>query len=227
MGKMALGYGSEWHLLRFLGRHRHMLNRAIEAVVGGRVVDWLDFRFNPAREFYDEEVTGLDFLGPDHQLLREWRDWWPQSGNVHNWDAVGKVMLNGREEWLLVEAKANERELKSSCGAKENGGFSAIRKALIETQKAMNISVPVECWLSPYYQYANRLAVLHFLNSHHQSARLVHIYFCGDTNPAGICPNSDEEWGPALECMYQRLDFSKKSELADRVHVVFLPVCTV
>ena len=225
MGKIALGYGSEWHLLRLLGRHRHVLNLAIETVVGGRITDWLDFGFNPVKDFCDEEVIDLEFLGPDHDLLFEWGDWWPHSGNVHNWDAVGNIIVNGQEEWLLVEAKAHVNELESSCRAREHGGLPTIRKALAETQRAMRVSVSVQRWLSPYYQYANRLAVLHFLNAHGQPARLVHLYFCGDAHPTGICPQSEEEWTPVLETVYQHLGLPGQGPLAGREHAVFVPVC--
>ena len=39
-------YGSEWHLLRYLGRHRHRLHHQIREATGGDVVDWLDYRWN-------------------------------------------------------------------------------------------------------------------------------------------------------------------------------------
>lgn len=45
MGKMGNGYGSEFHLLRYLGYHRQELNRAIEKETGGLVTEWLDFAF--------------------------------------------------------------------------------------------------------------------------------------------------------------------------------------
>jgi hypothetical protein len=51
MGRMGLGYGSEFHLLRYLGRHRRYLNRAIEDKFGGRVLDWLDFSFGAGGGF--------------------------------------------------------------------------------------------------------------------------------------------------------------------------------
>lgn len=40
MGKMGNGYGSEFHLLRYLGYHRHDLNREVEKTTGGRVTTW-------------------------------------------------------------------------------------------------------------------------------------------------------------------------------------------
>lgn len=38
MGKMGCGYGSEFHLLRYLGYHRHQLNRAVEEQTNGHIV---------------------------------------------------------------------------------------------------------------------------------------------------------------------------------------------
>lgn len=46
MGEMGNGYGSECHLLRFMGRHRHLLDERILAVLGGDSINWLDFGFD-------------------------------------------------------------------------------------------------------------------------------------------------------------------------------------
>ena len=83
-------------------------------------------------------------------------------------------------EHLLVEAKAHVEELRSACGAKEEGGLDMIRDALTATIAANGFQVPVERWLRLLYQYANRLAHLHFLLQHDVPARLIFIYFCGD-----------------------------------------------
>ncbi len=53
MGDMRFGYGSEWHLLRFLGRHRNYLNQQILKVMGSEGccrIEWLDFNFSPTRK---------------------------------------------------------------------------------------------------------------------------------------------------------------------------------
>ena len=113
MGEMGYGYGSECHLLRFLGRHRRLLNRRILGVVGGESVDWLDLGFKPSKAWPDAEIKGLDFLPQDHPARAAWKQWWPQGRGIHNWDAVGQVRFGDVEEWLLVEAKANMEELKS------------------------------------------------------------------------------------------------------------------
>ena len=234
MGTMGHGYGSEFHLLRYLGYHRRDLNRAVEQQAGGRVLVWLDFAFDPRREFphLDAESKGLDFLDPEVGVRAAWQKFWPQTGNVPNWDAVGLLQAKSHVEFLLVEAKAHASELKSTCGASEDGGLPKIRAALAETIKANGLTADPEKWLGPYYQYANRLAHLHFLVQHNISARLVFIYFLGDNwrgealpnRESVVCPKDEQEWNPYLWDMYSHLGLSGVSRLEQRVHRVFLPV---
>ena len=40
---MALGYGSEYQLLRYLGHHRNYLNDEIRKVIGEGPIMWLDY----------------------------------------------------------------------------------------------------------------------------------------------------------------------------------------
>src|SRR5208337_4362825 len=117
MGKMGNGYGSEFHLLRYLGYHRHELNGVVEKETGGRVSDWLDFAFGGEGK-PDREWKGVDFVGSASSVKSAWEKFWPQTGNVPNWDAVGRLDSNSGVEYLLVEAKAHVEELQSSCSAK-------------------------------------------------------------------------------------------------------------
>ncbi len=128
MGKIGYGYGSEWHLLRYLGYHRGCLNEQILNLIGGQQLDWLDFGYSkdnaPLKR--DKELVGLEFIdNPDVQ--RRWYAFWPQSGSAQNWDAVGKIFVDGKEEWLLVEAKAHIKELQSSCRAKSERSKAKIQ----------------------------------------------------------------------------------------------------
>jgi hypothetical protein len=235
MGKMGHGYGSEFHLLRYLGYHRRDLNRAIEQQTGGTVLDWLEFSFGTRREFphLDAEWKGLEFLDPDVQVRSAWAKFWPQTGNAPNWDAVGFMHFDSHVEHLLVEAKAHVSEIRSDCGAKPTGGRQRIKEALGETIKANGFSVEAEKWLSPYYQYANRLAHLHFLLQHNISSRLIFIYFLGDQWPDDspdnrervICPKTKADWEPHLREMYSHLGLKGASKLEPRVHSLFLDVC--
>jgi hypothetical protein len=223
MSEIGYGYGSEWHLCRWLAYHRHDLNRRIEAEIDGRVVDWLDFRFEPKRKFFDAELKGMDFLPDCHPAREHWRVFWPQTGNVTNWDAVGRIEVGGTSEWLLVEAKANLAEIQSWCRAKEAGGLPVIRCALNATKRALG--VPDSCdWLRPYYQYANRLASLHFLLSEGVPAHLLLVYFLGDRKPSAQCPKTAGEWHDALSRMRKWLGIHGASATEGRVHTLFLPV---
>jgi hypothetical protein len=86
---MGHGYGSECHLLRYLGRHRELFNKVVQSVVGASSVQWLDFHFDPIKRWQDGERKGVDFLPVEHPASLAWRKFWPQQGNPPNWDAVG------------------------------------------------------------------------------------------------------------------------------------------
>jgi hypothetical protein len=231
MGKMGNGYGSEFHLLRYLGYHRHKLDRAVEIETGGRVNEWLDFDFGGEGK-PDREWKGVDFLDSASRVKSAWLEFWPQSGNMPNWDAVGRLESNSGIECILVEAKAHVEELHSSCTAKKEGGLDKIKDALKTTIKANGFTADVNGWLKPYYQYANRLAHLHFLIEHGIPARFIFIYFCGDdwrgrtlsNGKPPFCPKDASGWAAPLQKMHSHLGLSGRSRLEERVHKVFLRV---
>ena len=223
MGKLRVGYGSQWHLMRYLAYHRNELNRVIENATGGASISWIDFPFNPNSELLDDEWKGVDFL-PEGDLAREaWMKYWPRRGQ--NWDGVGKIRFGSREEWLLVEAKAHLKEIESQCQATKGGvGLEMIEAAFRETKEAVGVDSSAD-WLKPYYQYANRLATLHFLTKSNVRARLLFIYFLGDKRSHQECPSDPAGWEPALGAMYGHLGLTEQSEIEARTHKAFLPVC--
>jgi hypothetical protein len=229
MGKIGYGYGSEWHLLRFLGYHRQYLSKQVLNITGGKDISWLDFRFSKKYAFlnHDRELVGLEFI-KDPEVTKKWGEFWPQTGTSQNWDAVGKIEYGDHSEWLLVEAKAHGDEVRSSCGAVNP---KSIEKINIALQKAIHSfgadKTSVENWLSPYYQYANRLASLHFLMKECNpaiSARLLFIYFYGDHRPDEACPQNEDEWHQVLVDMEGKLGIDRLKNIYSRVHHLFLPV---
>ena len=194
---------------------------------GRTSIEWLDFDFSGVADAEhnhgDRELTGVDFLPTDHPARAAWREFWPQRGSVQNWDAVAWLQYPDRREWLLLEAKANVKELRSASGAKHPGSVSKIKQALDETKRAMGVDAARD-WNQPYYQYANRLAFLHFLATQGVAARLCFLYFTGDAVPGRSCPKSRKEWQPAIAEMKAHLGLSGRSELETRVHHTFLPV---
>lgn len=222
MAEIGHGYGSEWHLLRFLGRHREWFDRLVLSKVGGRHVDWLDFPYRAESEWFDAEWKGVDFV--ERAEVREaWRRYWPQTGNVQNWDAVGRLRTEGGTEFLLVEAKAHLAEARSDCGAKTEGGLATIERALQQTKEAFGAPSDVD-WLHGYYQYCNRLATLYFLTSNGIPARLLFVYFVGDRPPDGRSGASAEDWTEAFRTRQQKLGVNPSSQLASRVHDLLIEV---
>ncbi len=225
MATMGKGYGSECHLLRCLGRHRARLDAAVGRVISAEFVRWLDYPFDPTNAWPDGEWKGLDFLPDNEPAKKAWADFWPQRGNAPNWDAVGYVVVDGQDEWLLVEAKAHLKEIRSSCTAKPKGGLRKIRKAMDQTKRVLGVPKDRD-WLNRYYQFCNRVAVLQFLASQGVPARLLFIYFTGDKgNERRSCPKNEMEWKPALAAQDAHVGLPAGNPLADRIHKLFLPVC--
>lgn len=218
-------YGSEYHLLRYLGRHRKKLNDVILSSIGrGTGIDWLDFPFERDGTGRDAEWKGLDFLSDGEDIQRQWIDFWPQGKGIQNWDAVGEIEGLPDREWLLVEAKAHTEEILSDCRAIDRGGRTKIRSALDWTKNELGVPAEKE-WLNGYYQYCNRLAVLSFLSRHGVKANLLFIYFTGDRFPNGFeCPQAAEQWHEALHKQDEYVGLSPNHSLASRIHKLFLPV---
>ena len=225
MGIMGSGYGSECHLLRYLGRHRELLDRRIRTLTGAQSIAWLDYPFDRGRSWQDGEWRGLDFLGSDAPARVAWSRMWPRSGNAPNCDAVGRIALGSGEAWLLVEAKANLEELRSSCQASPRGGRPMIEAFLERTKQRLGVAAAHD-WLSDYYQFCNRVAVLDLLHENGTPAHLLNIYFTGDRSGAGrTCPADASGWQAALEALAEHVGLAPRHPLAAHVHKLFLPVC--
>jgi hypothetical protein len=222
MAIVGAGYGSECHLLRYLGRHRRVFDERVGAAIGGALLEWLDFHFDPSQVWPDGERRGLDFVD-DAAVQAAWRAWWPQGRGIHNWDAVARYRAGAETGWLLVEAKANVEELASDCKAKPEGGRAQIEAALAETKGALGVDAARD-WLRGHYQSANRIAALHFLGAHGVAARLLYVYFSGDRTPNRTCPADATGWEDALERERMHLGIPAAHPIRARIHALHLPV---
>lgn len=233
MAKIGHGYGSEWHLLRYLGYHRDTFNNEIGNLISLDEISWLDFKFsNYNQELrHDEEYKGLDFLDMNKysNVLDIWDKFWPKTGNVPNWDAIGNGLRGSQKEWILVEAKANLEECESNCQAKPasvGGGKELIVEAFRETIKTIGSAnrIDPETWLKKYYQYANRLAVLDFLLKNGIQSNLLFINFIGDQNGSRTCPEKVYEWKEKVDQIHNHLGIDEESNLMKKVFHLYLPV---
>ena len=230
---IGAGYGSEFHLMRYLARYRSKMNEKIKDEIDCQNIEWLDFvpggeynPENPAKVILpDKEWEGLNFLKEteDEKAIKEWKKFWPQSGKSQNWDAIANAKINNQNTWILVEAKAHIDESKSDCSAHSDASIEIIDKAFKKTQQRFVITGEND-WKKNYYQYANRLAALHFLLENSIPAKLLFIYFCGDKHKGCTCPQNEAEWKESIvkQRNYLGLNENKMKELG--IYEIYLNV---
>lgn len=226
MGAMGYGYGSECHLLRWMGRHRLAFDAAVCAVLKKTdgPIDWLDLRFKPNNSWPDRELKGLEFIA-DTDVQREWMGWWPTSGNNQNWDAVGWWGELAGKQPVLVEAKANLPEIYSDCKAKSQSSRTQIEQRLQEAAGQLGVA-DVSMWMRRNYQFANRLAVLHFLHERGYRAHLLLLYFVGDRQfPSRPAPATVGDWAQPLYTQKTEMGLPATHALSPFIHELFLHVC--
>lgn len=236
MGRMGYGYGSEFHLLRWMGRHREEFTRRVAERIGSQTVTWFDFNFNNRNPVPDEEIHGFSFLNQGKcqnqaknllKRVRAERPWcrWPGGGNSISWDAVGQTE-SGR--FVLCEAKAHKEELISSISSKTTKrSRDRIFEALEGTKDHIRIDSKSD-WRKSYYQLANRLYVQAVLDVADIDAVLLNIYFIGDAFPSDAyqCPATEDEWEKSIKKEYETLGIPREGNLFIDKHVreLFLPV---
>ena len=177
MAEIGCGYGSEFQLMRFLGHHRHNLNRMIKDATGeSGDIQWLDFPYDDNRISGDGEWKGIECFNSQEvnysRIENEWKKFWPQTGTAMNWDGIFKI----GDTWFFVEAKVHRGECFQECSASSEDSKSAIIGAFEKTQgwlgATKNDWINTKC-----YQLANRLAFIYFCNQCGINARLVYIGF--------------------------------------------------
>lgn len=218
MAEMALGYGSEFQMLRYLGHHRNFLNKEICKTIGDGDIEWLDFPVDLKRVSCDGELKGIEcFLQLEDfpHISNEWKKFWPQSGNSHNWDGI--FTQNGT--WYFVEAKAHLEEANQTCGATSKASIDKIIEAFTAT--CGNRSMAEEWMKSNCYQLANRLAFIHFCELVGIKAKVVYICFVnGFESRMSINVNKAEKWQEKMNEEYNSLGLS--AELKSKIFNVII-----
>jgi len=226
MGKMGYGYGSECHLLRWMGRHRKAFDAAVLSAIKreGSKIEWLDFEFKPGEKWPDAELKGMDFLKNEETLQKDWSEFWPVGKGIHNWDAVGWVTSDRPRELLLVEAKAHIGEIKTDCKAKDSESIKKIEEAFGKVKKTLSVPSEID-WMTGYYQVTNRVASLYFLHKRGIPSHLLFVYFVGDLCGAGRkSPQSKAEWEQFLDLQDRQIGLPKGHLLQNWIHELFLKI---
>lgn len=186
MAQIGYCYGSEYHLMRFLGHHRDLLDERIKKGLNeSGIIRWLDFEFDDPLSSLsgDKELKGLSFLeklnlpkDEVQSVISDYHDY--KINTIDNWQCWDAVFtLN--DTLYLVEAKAHTSELSS--GDDEHGGKSKEEilrffREQLEYNPEYQLSIS-NIWLKKYYQFANRLATAAFLNKKGIKTKVLYIYF--------------------------------------------------
>jgi hypothetical protein len=162
-------------------------------------------------EYKDEEFLTNLGINPEKVKLH---DFWPKSGP--RWDALAKSSLG---KLFLVEAKSHIPELISTCTAGEKSTLR-IKESLKATKKRFGVKSDYD-WTKQFYQYANRLAHMHFLRKNGFEAYLINVYFLNDEEMKG--PKTVDEWRGAIRLMHRCLGL-KENLLRKSVIDIFIDV---
>jgi hypothetical protein len=81
---------------------------------------------------------------------------------------------------------------------------------------------PHIAWSAALYQTANRIAHLKFLIDHDVAAKLLFVYFVGDSEMHG--PTSADEWRGAIHLAQLMLGLPKHHRLSEHIVHVFVPI---
>ena len=229
MGRMGYGYGSEFHLLRWMGRHRNKFNDEVSKAIGvkGEKIEWLYFEFKSKNFIPDRELIGLEFLQGDKRknevqyAFENGEHSWPKIGQAMNWDAVGRI----GDAYILCEAKAHVEEVEKTHEVEMSTSVPQRLKAFEFAQNRLNASAKAEDWMHNYYQMANRLYVLALLDECHVKAFLLNVYFCGDCHSNWKCPKTEDEWRKEIiQDEMKKLGVIDSDFFKQRVKNLFLPV---
>ena len=186
------------------------LDQQISSLVNLREdIVWLSPRHDDAyAEYRDGDFLRLLGLSG---LAADLGDFWPERGP--QWDALGKA----GGTILLVEAKSHISETITHCTASA-ASVTKIQKALNLTRRQLGITNKTN-WMSPFYQYANRVAHLQFLLKRKIDAYLVFVNFVNDVTIPD--PATEQEWQGAIKLIRASLGISK-SFARKRIIDVFL-----
>lgn len=187
------------------------VNRRIRSSFGWSEAESIKW-CSPAREddyaeYYDDEfLTCLGISDLEVALA----DFWPKSGP--RWDGLA---CTDSGKLLLIEAKAYPEEAVDGSSGAGPRSLAKIKAALAEAQEAFGASREAN-WLAPFYQYANRLAHLHFLaGANSLDAYLVFLNFADAEDVPNPC--SIEEWKGASRVIERCLGLPRRHRYSDRI----------
>ena len=215
--------GSQRWLQVAVERAPEVLNVGLREALGIRPeagIEWLSpLRADGFREYRDELAFDNTRHNPRWRVpldRRPLRDFWPARGPM--WDGLARTEDG---QFILVEAKAHIPELVSPRSRAEEPARGQIATSMREVQDDLaRASVGVVDWTGTFYQYANRVAHLHFLREQNaQPAHLLNVYFYNAPDVAS--PPDQAHWEGAIQVVECYLGLGRH-RLAKYMHKLFV-----
>lgn len=144
------------------------------------------------------------------------KEFWPSGGP--RWDGLARTK---DDQFILVEAKAHIGEIVSPRSRAKEPARGRIANSMREVQKSLAPkSTEYVDWAGTFYQYANRVAHLHFLREQNrEQAHLVNIYFY--KAPDVPSPPDRAHWEGAIQVVECYLGLGRH-RLAKYMHKLFI-----
>ena len=211
--------GSQRWLQIAVDRAPEVLNgplRAAMALPPDAAIEWLSpLRAEKFVEYRDGATYARCGIDLSHRPLQEF---WPSGGPM--WDGLART---DRGDILFVEAKAHVPEIVSGRTRATLSSRSRIAQSMRAVQQALAPrSVGLVDWTGTFYQYANRIAHLHFLRMENGvRAHLVNLYFLNADDVGG--PTDRAEWDGAIKVVECYLGLGRH-RLSKYMHKLFVDV---
>lgn len=175
--------GSQRHIQAYVNTPAitNAMNRELTATFGPLAGTTITWRAPLADDRYDEPCDETFWAAIGHpELAIPAATWWPTRGP--SWDAVALAHPpTGEPLVLLIEAKANLPEFTAgSFGAKNPVSVRMIQSALEHTRARLHATAPLDTWMGPHYQLANRLTWAHWLRANGVTTLFGYIVFFDD-----------------------------------------------
>ena len=199
--------GSRKHILDWIDANREAFAASLTDLLrpGGATVMpsdfWMPQGYGAPGEAKLDQLAS-EFLS--EFIRRTLSDWWlvhKRGANVPNWDLLVACSIGGQRGLVLVEAKANEAELKvegkrlqANVSAHSRENHDRIGQAIEQAREALDEITPgVRISRDSHYQLSNRIAFAWKLASLSVPTVLVYLGFLGDAGIADIGPPFDDE----------------------------------
>jgi hypothetical protein len=195
------------------------LRRAILDMTGAH-----DIRWTPGIKDGRVRWNGMEFMRSGGKMLNEWDRLWADQPDPPTWDAMCRIRP-GSSSWtrLYVWATSSVHAIVGSARAVDGSQLERLHVAIDDAKHALRAD-PTADWLSGYFPYAKRLAVLGFLIANKSCGHLLFVHFYARSAVGDQAHSTRPEWDRELSQVRSNIETTDNKVLTNRFHTLFLPI---